>query len=33
MVYINTVMMQQVLARPHWAKRLMSTDLRALLHH
>ena len=30
MVYINTLMMQQVLARPHWAERLTSTDLRAL---
>jgi Tn3 transposase DDE domain len=30
MVYINTVMMQQVLARPHWAERLTATDMRAL---
>jgi TnpA family transposase len=30
MVYINTLMMQQVLARPHWAERLTATDLRAL---
>jgi TnpA family transposase len=30
MVYINTLMMQQLLARPHWAGRLTSTDLRAL---
>jgi TnpA family transposase len=30
MVYINTLMMQQVLARPHWAKRLTATDLRAV---
>jgi hypothetical protein len=29
-VYINTLMMQQVLARPHWAERLTATDLRAL---
>ena len=30
MVYINTLMMQQVLARPHWAGRLTPTDLRAV---
>jgi Tn3 transposase DDE domain len=30
MVYINTLMMQQVLARPQWAERLTPTDLRAL---
>ena len=30
MVYINTLMMQQVLSRPHWAERLTTTDLRAL---
>ena len=30
MVYINTLMIQQVLARPHWAERLTVTDLRAL---
>jgi hypothetical protein len=30
MVYINTLMMQQVLARPHWAERLTAADLRAL---
>src|SRR6516162_7189573 len=30
MVYINTLMIQQVLARPHWAERLTATDLRAL---
>jgi TnpA family transposase len=30
MVYINTLMMQQVLARPHWAERLTATDLRAV---
>jgi len=28
--HINTHMMQQVLARPHWAERLTATDLRAL---
>src|ERR1700730_1696067 len=26
----NTLMMQQVLSRPHWAERLTTTDLRAL---
>jgi len=30
MVYINTLMMQQVLARLHWAGRLTPTDLRAV---
>jgi Tn3 transposase DDE domain len=30
MVYINTLMMQQVLARPHWTGRLTPTDLRAV---
>src|SRR5208337_2681681 len=30
MVYINTLMMQQVLARPHWAGRLTPPDLRAV---
>jgi Tn3 transposase DDE domain len=30
MVYINTLMMQQVLSRPRWAERFTTTDLRAL---
>ena len=30
MVYINTLMLQQVLARPHWADRLTARDLLAL---
>ena len=30
MVYINTLMMQQVLTRPGWHERLTSVDLRAL---
>ena len=30
MVYVNTLMLQQVLAQPHWAERLTATDLRAL---
>ena len=30
MVYINTLMMQQVLERPHWADRLTPIDLRAI---
>ena len=30
MVYVNTLMLQQVLAQPHWTGRLTSTDLRAL---
>jgi Tn3 transposase DDE domain len=30
MVYINTLMMHQVLSRPHWAERLTTTDLGAL---
>jgi hypothetical protein len=30
MVYINTLMVQHVLSRPHWAERLTTTDLRAL---
>ena len=30
MVYIDALMMQQVLARPHWAGRLTATDRRAL---
>jgi len=29
-VYVNTLMLQQVLAQPHWTVRLTSTDLRAL---
>jgi TnpA family transposase len=31
MVYINTPMMQQVLARPHRVGRLTPTDLRAVM--
>ena len=30
MVYVNTLMLQQVLAQPHWTGRLTSTDLRVL---
>jgi TnpA family transposase len=30
MVYVNTLMLQQVLAQPHWIDRLTATDLRAL---
>ena len=30
MIYINTLMMQQVLARAHWAPRLTATDARAV---
>ena len=30
MVYINTLMMQQVLARPHWKDRLTAVDQRAI---
>lgn len=30
MVYINTLMMRQILGRPHWAKRMTPVDLRAL---
>ena len=30
MVYVNTLMLQQVLARPHWAGRLNARDLHAL---
>lgn len=30
LVYINTLMIQQVLAQPHWQKQLKSEDLRAL---
>jgi TnpA family transposase len=30
MVYINTLMMQQVLARPHWKDRLSAVDRRAI---
>src|SRR4051794_31366061 len=30
MVYINTLMLQQVLARPHWANRLSARDHQAL---
>jgi len=30
MVYVNTLMLQQVLAQPHWQGRLTKTDLRAL---
>jgi TnpA family transposase len=26
MVYVNTLMLQQVLARPHWLNRLTSRD-------
>ena len=30
MVYVNTLMLQQVLAQPHWHGRLTEPDLRAL---
>jgi hypothetical protein len=30
MVYINTLMMQQVLERPHWIDRLTAVDFRAI---
>jgi Tn3 transposase DDE domain len=30
MVYVNTLMLQHVLAQPHWTGRLTATDLRAL---
>ena len=30
MVYVNTLMLQKVLAQPHWQGRLTETDLRAL---
>ena len=30
MVYVNTLMLQQVLSQPHWQGRLTETDLRAL---
>jgi TnpA family transposase len=30
MVYVNTLMLQQVLGQPHWQGRLTETDLRAL---
>ena len=30
MVYINTLMMQQVLERPHWTDRLTAVDFRAI---
>jgi hypothetical protein len=30
MVYVNTLMVQQVLARPHWTERLTARDLDAL---
>ncbi len=30
LVYINTLMLQQVLKKPHWAKRLTAVDLRAI---
>ncbi len=30
LVYINTLMLQQVLKQPHWAKRLTAVDLRAI---
>ena len=30
MVYINTLMLQQVLARPHWKDRLTAVDRRAI---
>lgn len=30
MIYINTLMLQQVLAQPHWAQKLESRDLAAL---
>jgi hypothetical protein len=30
MVYVNTLMLQEVLAQPHWQRRLTENDLRAL---
>jgi hypothetical protein len=30
MVYINTLMLQQILAEPHWRERLTAVDRRAL---
>jgi hypothetical protein len=30
MVYVNTLMVQQILAQPHWEKRLTARDLHAL---
>ena len=30
MVYINTLMLQQILAQPHWTARLTARDLAAL---
>ena len=30
LVYINTLMIQQILSEPEWANRLMAEDLRAL---
>ena len=30
MVYVNTLMLQEILAQPHWQGRLSETDLRAL---
>ena len=30
MVYVNTLMLQQVLAQPHWAQKLVPRDLAAL---
>ncbi len=30
MVYVNTLMLQEMLAQPHWRGRLTATDLRAL---
>ena len=30
MVFVNTLMLQQVLARPHWDDRLTERDLTAL---
>ena len=30
MVYVNTLMLQEVLAQHHWQGRLSATDLRAL---
>ena len=30
LVYINTLMIQTVLAQKHWSKRLTATDLRAI---
>jgi hypothetical protein len=32
MVYINTLMLQQILAQPKWANKLTPRDLRALTH-